>query len=63
MVDRCVANLLYHRYPDAPAETNDAFRDAGQSQQMDVAGDGGTRPNVAGVHSGMNGIRGRHGSA
>jgi hypothetical protein len=64
MVDRCVANLLYHRYPDAPAEAPDAFQEGGvQSQQMDGAGDGGNGRAVAGVPSGMNVIRGRHGSA
>ena len=64
MVDRCVANLLYHRYPDAPAEPPDAFQEGGvQSQQMDGAGDGGNGRAVAGVPSGMNVIRGRHGSA
>ena len=63
MVDRCVANLLYHRYPDAPAEPPDGFQEGGQSQQMDGAGDGGNGRGVAGVPSGMNVIRGRHGSA
>ena len=63
-VDRCVANLLYHRYPDAPAETPDAFQEGGQSQQMDGAGDGGNGRVVSGgVPAGMNAIRGRHGSA
>jgi hypothetical protein len=63
-VDRCVANLLYHRYPDAPAETPDAFQEGGQSQQMDGAGDGGNGRGVSGgVPAGMNAIRGRHGSA
>ena len=62
-VDRCVANLLYHRYPDAPAETPDAFQEGGQSQQMDGAGDGGNGRGVVAVPAGMNVIRGRHGSA
>ena len=62
-VDRCVANLLYHRYPDAPAETPDAFQEGGQSEQMDGAGDGGNRRGVAVAPAGMNVIRGRHGSA
>ena len=51
-VDRCVANLLYHRYPDAPAETPDAFQEGGQSQQMDGAGDVRKRTRCLGRRAG-----------
>ena len=62
MVDRCVANLLYHRYADTPSQGNgDMYGDGGQQQ---TGSDSGTvvGPGKLGT-SGMNVIRGRHGSA
>jgi hypothetical protein len=74
MVDRCMANLLYHRYPDSPAEVAGANGEctenetsAPQMKQKTDARNGG-RVGPVGMTSGMStgdlrNIAGRQGSA
>ena len=67
MVDRCMANLLYHRYPDSPAnEGVEGFTENVGNRGAHVEGNDGPNGGRVGaqqIASGMNVIRGRHGSA
>ena len=67
LVDRCVANLLYHRYAEnGSAQTGgDVYGEGSQQQRMSGSDATGTmmEPGKSNGLSGMNVIRGRHGSA
>ena len=62
-----MANLLYHRYPDSPAnEGVEGFTENVGNRGAHVEGNDGPNGGRVGaqqIASGMNVIRGRHGSA